>query len=235
MDSQSGMELIREKIRAALDSSPDKSRKTLAKLLNISATQVSSLLKPGGRHLRAVEVPVVERYLGIILLDYPDFTAGFAENPQIFGFPRPQRGAEKSESMASRQRLERPRAQGPAPEGTQLSLADLPPELAQHLAHIAGECAGRVWRLTTNNLQSVGYLSGDYVVVDCARMPRPKDVVLAMLRDGFELTVPIFRAYVPPYLMVANPGAMLQSPLLVDDDRVAVIGVITASVRIRDE
>ena len=215
------MELLRKKIRAALDNSPGKSQKDLAKLLNVSPTQVSSLLKPHGRHLRAVEVPIVEHYLGITLLGASgdEIPPEADEPPAFLEAPGP------------------PRPPGPTPEGTLVSVDDLRPELAHYLGMIAEECGGEVWRLTTNNVQAAGYFSGDYVVVGRGRRPRNKDVVLAELRNGVEPAVPIFRAYVPPYLMVANanPRAMLQTPLPVDDDRVAITGVIVASVRVRDD
>ncbi len=94
--------------------------------------------------------------------------------------------------------------------------------------------AGEVWRLTTDLVQAAGYLPGDCVVVDRDQAPRPQDVVLAELRESAGPGTPIFRAYLPPYLMVVNPSASLQSPLLVDNVHVAVIGPIVASVRTRD-
>jgi hypothetical protein len=241
MDQESDMEAMREKMRAALDGSPGKSRKELAKLLDISPTQVSSLLKPGGRHLRAVEVPIVEGYLGITLLGSLAEPAHLAEH-QVFSpnkeNPQSESGQAPAEhgaggDAASRERL--PPARGPAAEGEAVAIDDLPPALARYLDKVAGRCAGQIWRLATSNVQAAGYLSGDYVVVDRYRMPRAKDVVLAELREGVEAPVPIFRAYVPPYLMFANSRAMLQSPLLVDDHRVTILGVIIASVRIRGD
>lgn len=214
------MERMREKIRAALAANPVKSRKELAKFLEVSPTQVSSLLKSGGRYLRAVEVRIVENYLGITLLDGQ-------EKPQ----PPDEAG---SDELLDARALKLPRLRGPAPEGNVVSLNDLPGETARYFGSIAGRCDGEVWQLTTGHVQLAGYLSGDYVVIDRTCMPRPKEVVLAELRDGPEAPVPIFRVYVPPYLMMANPRAMLQSPLLVDDERVAIIGPVVAAVRIRE-
>src|SRR5512146_818468 len=73
MDPAAEMDDMRRRIRRALEESPDKSQKELAKLLDVSPAQVTSLLSPGGRWLQAPEVPIVERYLKIRLLKRPTF------------------------------------------------------------------------------------------------------------------------------------------------------------------
>lgn len=241
MDPTSDMESMREQIRAALDAAPDKSRKELAKLLSVSPAQVSSLLKPGGRRLQAAEVPIVERYLGISLLrgHWRPLQEGhanyFVEN-EISKSSPPQQHAIVAELARPPPRpMGQPSPRGGGREGTPVALADLPAELSRYLGSVIGSigAAAEVWRIATDLVEAAGYLPGDYLVVDRGEKPRPRDVVLAELRENLGPAIPVFRAYLPPYLMTANPKAMMQSPLYVDDVRVTIIGVIVGSVRKR--
>jgi SOS-response transcriptional repressor LexA len=210
MQSNLDMEKIRQRISAALDASSGKSRSKLAKLLGISPTQVTSLLKPGGRRLQAAEVPIVERYLGISLLETDETFAEELSAPSIL-FDEGNRF--------------------PFNEGEPVDLAALPADLARYLKSVMARRQAEVWRLSTDLIEAAGYLPGDYVVVDLGQIPRPRDVVLAELRESHGQVTPIFRAYVPPYLMVLSLPATLETPLIVDDGRVIIKGVIVSSVR----
>lgn len=60
---------MRGKIRVALDTNPQLSRGGLAEVLGVVNSAVTSLLKPGGRQIKAHEVPKIEKYLGISLTE----------------------------------------------------------------------------------------------------------------------------------------------------------------------
>jgi hypothetical protein len=218
MEPTLDMEKNRQRISAALDASSGKSRSKLAKLLGVSPTQVTSLLKPGGRRLQAAEVPIVERYLGISLLE-TDETSAQARTSSSF-----------SEELISFDEEARSPLD-PFNEGVPVDLAALPADLARYLKSVMARRQAEVWRLSTDLIEAAGYLPGDYVVVDHGQIPRPRDVVLAEIRESHGQVTPIFRAYVPPYLMVLSLLATLQTPLIVDDGRVIIKGVIVSSVR----
>jgi SOS-response transcriptional repressor LexA len=214
MDPTSEMEAIRQQIRAAFARSPDKSQKELAKLLNISATQVTSLLKPGGRRLQAAEVPIVERYLGITLLK-----------------------REASAVASRRLRVARVETRPPLPpmnfaaEGVTVPVSDLPADIARYLESVSAERAAEVWRITTDRVQEAGYLPGDYVVIDRGHPPSAGDVVLAEVREKAGWWIPIFRVYAPPVLRTANSKYVREPALPADGTSIAVIGPIIGSVR----
>jgi hypothetical protein len=247
------MENIRQQIRAAMDTSPHKSRKELAKLLGISPTQVTSLLKSGGRRLQAAEVPIVERYLGISLLgrdgqavperplrpesitELPSFLAEDRspfEDVSVRPVPIEQPLAA---SMAAAPRRSGGQASLPGVdnEGRPVLLADLPEDIARYLSSVTAGRQAEIWQLATDLVEGAGYLVGDLVVVDRGQTPRAHDVVMAEVGGNHVSAKSVFRVYVPPYLLVVSPRAMLQSPLLVDDTRVVIIGVIVGSLRSR--
>src|SRR5690349_2095322 len=60
---------MRDKIRAALDANPQLSKGGLAEALGVVNSAVTSLLKEGGRQIKAHEVPKIEKYLGITLTE----------------------------------------------------------------------------------------------------------------------------------------------------------------------
>lgn len=99
-------------------------------------------------------------------------------------------------------------------------------------ALIAKRNAVDPWRLKTSALELVGYLPGDIVLVDLNAEPKPQDAVCAQVYDwtrgGAET---VFRIYDPPFLVAAAADRTGYKPLLVDNDRVVVKGVIVESVR----
>lgn len=108
-----------------------------------------------------------------------------------------------------------------------------PEGLARVLAAmLADRTAVDPWRLKTNALELVGYLPGDLVLVDLNAVPKPQDVVCAQVidwtRGGAET---VFRVYDPPFLVAAATDRTGYKPLLVDNDRVIVKGVVVESVR----
>lgn len=90
------------------------------------------------------------------------------------------------------------------------------------------------WLLKTRAMEDAGYLSGDVVICDAAMSPKAGDAVVAQvydLRSGTAET--IFRILESPYLVAASSDPALRKPLLVDNERVIVMGTITQSFRAR--
>jgi len=92
------------------------------------------------------------------------------------------------------------------------------------------------WELNTWALSQLGYVPGDIVIVDLGRKAEPGDIVCAQDHQwGRGRTATIFRLYEPPYLVAATTrpelADRLRKPLLVDNDRVIIMGVVTDSVR----
>jgi hypothetical protein len=91
------------------------------------------------------------------------------------------------------------------------------------------------WRLKTMALEGVGYLPGDIVFVEALPegvLPKPQDAVCAQVVDyqhGSAETV--WRVYDSPFLVGAANDRTAYKPLLVDGDRVKIIGVIRESLR----
>lgn len=83
------------------------------------------------------------------------------------------------------------------------------------------------WVIRSRSLECSGFMPGDVVLVDLSTMPRAGEPACAQVynwRDGTAETV--MRLLEPPYLVAATFDPALRKPLLVDDDRVIVKGVI---------
>ncbi len=92
--------------------------------------------------------------------------------------------------------------------------------------------AAQIWRLQGRALDAIGYMPGDLLAVDPAAAPSAGDVVLAHLfTHGAEEPEAIFRVFEPPYLVAASFDTSFRKPLLVDNDRVIVRGVVSTSLR----
>lgn len=88
--------------------------------------------------------------------------------------------------------------------------------------------------LKTRALEDAGYLAGDIIIADASVSPNAGDAVVAQvydLRSGTAETM--FRILEPPYLIAACSDPALRKPLLVDNERVIVMGTITQSFRAR--
>lgn len=99
-------------------------------------------------------------------------------------------------------------------------------------AIIGGRAHLDAWRLKTQALEAIGYLPGDIVIVDTDAAPRPQDAVCAQVVDrkgGSAET--IWRVYDPPYLIGHAIDRASYKPVLVDNDRVTVRGVVVTSLR----
>lgn len=88
------------------------------------------------------------------------------------------------------------------------------------------------WHLHTRALEGAGYLAGDIVITDAQAHPLAGDAVCAQvydIRSGTAETV--FRLFEPPYLISTSTESALRKPMLIDNERVIVIGAITQSFR----
>jgi hypothetical protein len=83
------------------------------------------------------------------------------------------------------------------------------------------------WTIRTRALECMGYLPGDIVIVDLGHRPEPGDVVWAEVytlgRSDPEM---VMRIYAPPFLAAASLDEQLRRPLMVDDARVIIRGVV---------
>lgn len=87
------------------------------------------------------------------------------------------------------------------------------------------------WVLKTRALELAGYLPGDVVLVDLNAEPEDGDAVVAQHYDFKTETV--FRLYHEPYLLAAAVDRVPRPPLLVDNKRVMIRGVIIGMFRQR--
>lgn len=89
------------------------------------------------------------------------------------------------------------------------------------------------WILRSRGLEAAGYLPGDILIVDLNATPRSGDVVCAQVYDRAGKAETVMRVYEHPFLVAATFDPSLFKPLLVDNDRVVVRGVVVASFRER--
>ncbi len=109
-------------------------------------------------------------------------------------------------------------------------------EIAAAIKALIGDrSAADAWVLgRRTGLELAGYMPGDIVIVDLNETPEPGDLVCAQdyhWAEGSAETV--FRFYDPPYLTTPSREEGLRKPLLVDNDRVAIKGVVIGSIRPR--
>ncbi len=83
------------------------------------------------------------------------------------------------------------------------------------------------WVLTTRSLEARGYMPGDTVIVDLGQIPAAGDIVCAQIYDwkGTKAET-VFRVYDPPYLIAATTDTRFQKPIVVDNERVVIKGVL---------
>jgi hypothetical protein len=96
----------------------------------------------------------------------------------------------------------------------------------------AGRNGADAWRLKTDALAAAGYLPGDVLIVDLNQVAAPQDAVCAQVHDwkggGAET---VWRVFTPPFLVGAALDRTAYKPLLVDNDRVIIKGVVVAMFR----
>lgn len=89
------------------------------------------------------------------------------------------------------------------------------------------------WVVRGRNLDLLGYLPGDVVIVDLNAAPNDGDVVVAQVYDwsGRAPTETVMRVFNHPYLMTASSRVAVPTPLVVDNKRVVVKGVARGLIR----
>lgn len=93
------------------------------------------------------------------------------------------------------------------------------------------------WRLSTRAIEQRGYMPGDIVIVDLNAKPESGSIVCAQVYEWAKGSAEtVFRVYEPPYLVAACADAelatALRRPLIVDNDRVVIKGVVTEGLRV---
>lgn len=90
------------------------------------------------------------------------------------------------------------------------------------------------WTIKNRALEDAGILPGDIAIVDLNATPRPSDTVCAQFYRWSEgKAETLFRIFEPPYIIAACRDLEMRRPLLIDNDRVVIKGVVTAVLRIR--
>ena len=88
-----------------------------------------------------------------------------------------------------------------------------------------------MWRVNTRILEHAGFMPGDEIVVDLNTSPRDGDAVIAQVLDRNGEAETVLRIYEPPYLTARASSP--PKPILIDGERVAVLGVVVESRRQR--
>lgn len=124
----------------------------------------------------------------------------------------------------------------PAPgfaEGEQLAFSNDNADLGRIVEAMRGDRnAVEPWRIRTRALEGEGIMPGDIVMVDLNAQPRAGDAVCAQVYDVRRGTAEtVFRVFETPFLVAATSDPTLRRPLLIDNERVVVMGVIVGSAR----
>jgi len=103
-------------------------------------------------------------------------------------------------------------------------------------AAIAGREATHPWSIRTRAVEGRGILPGDVVIVDLNATPSKGQIVCAQVYDWqTRQAETVWRVFEPPYLVAAalDPALAetLRRPLIVDNDRVVIKGVVTEVFR----
>jgi transcriptional regulator with XRE-family HTH domain len=89
------------------------------------------------------------------------------------------------------------------------------------------------WVMKSRALETAGFLPGDILIVDLNAAPRDGDAVCAQVYDRSGKAETVFRIYEHPFLVAASHDPDLRRPVLADNDRAQVRGVVTATLRPR--
>lgn len=90
------------------------------------------------------------------------------------------------------------------------------------------------FRMRSWALDQCGVIPGDILIIDMSGKPRQGDIVCAQVTDwqtGSAET--IMRIYEAPYLLAQSAKLGIQRPIVVDEERVAIRGVMMGSMRAR--
>jgi len=115
-------------------------------------------------------------------------------------------------------------------DGTGIDIGSAPDQIAKAFRALSINRKAEAWRLTSDAVAGEGYMPGDVLIVDLAARPAPGNVVLAMLSD--RVSQAVFRLIEPPYLLAASLHRKHRKPILIDNDRVTIRGVVVGSLRL---
>ncbi len=116
-------------------------------------------------------------------------------------------------------------------ESEVFDIGHLTGDTAQAVRLLCGTSNSRLsFVLRSRALEAVGYVPGDVLIVDTSVPPKAGDVVCANVRSksGGDPEI-IFRMFFPllvPLLITATAERSMLAPLIVDGDKVAVVGVV---------
>lgn len=173
----------------------------IATELGIAPSTLTRLLNEpeGGKAtLRATTIAKLERYSGLQAptMDLPEGSSKVAATSREDALPFDAQGADATVAAAIK-------------------------------AIVAGRKGIDAWTIRSRALECAGYMPGDTVLVDLTTFPKAGEPACAQVyygRGGPGETV--MRIYEPPYLVAATFDGALRKPLLVDDERVIVKGLI---------
>lgn len=98
----------------------------------------------------------------------------------------------------------------------------------------AGRNGRDAWVMGNHSLELSGVMPGDVLIVDMNLAPRPRDIVCAQLYDNARGRADtVFRIYDPPFLLVNSIRLGPHKGLMVDNDQIAIRGVVDAVLRRR--
>lgn len=89
------------------------------------------------------------------------------------------------------------------------------------------------WEIRSRVLDLAGYLPGDKVLVDLTEKPRPGDIVIAQVYSQSGEAETVFRRYEPPFLTARGTMENQPKPILLDYEKVSVMGTVIAALRER--
>lgn len=93
-----------------------------------------------------------------------------------------------------------------------------------------------IWTINTDMLDIEGYLRGDHVQTDLNVTPRRGDIVVAQIYGDKGTAKTVFRKYDPPYLIASTTHREeAPKPVVVDNERATIMGVVIRSWRERLE
>jgi hypothetical protein len=172
----------------------------IAKEIGVAASTLTRLLKaPEGSTatLHARTISKLQGYSGILLFASADVSA-------------------------------QPGPRGFAEDAVPFEAKDADSALSAAIKALIGERqAADPWTIRTRALERIGFMPGDIVIVDLGRRPEAGDAVCAQVYDwGRSDAETVMRLYEPPFLVAASLDEQLRRPLVVDNERVIIKGVL---------
>jgi len=186
------------------------SQEGLSRLVNSNQNTIWKL-ETGRQELRIDQITIFADALGVNNMDI--LPRGFSQDEE----PTRQVGEQEAEPYIS------------APEKSKKPSKKA--GLVQSL--LSGSPNKSAWVLRSRALENAGYILDDILILEGNKAPRSGDIVCAQIYDGMDART-VFRIYKPPYLLSATSISKLNDPILIDGNRVKIMGTVTESLRIND-